>query len=55
MIPSKKSMHEQMGTPNPSLHFHAECSEVVSNENWIRLFMFIVSAWVVEVCGVVES
>lgn len=51
-------MHESMsklGPPNPSLYLHAECSEVVSNENWIKIVIFIVSAWLVEVFGVVES
>lgn len=48
-------IHEQIGPANPSLYLHAECSEVVSNENWIKTVMFIVAAWVVEVCGVVVS
>lgn len=48
-------IHEQIGPPNRSLYLHAECSEVVSNENWIKTVMFIVAAWVVEVCGVVVS
>ena len=58
LCPLKKIMHESMsklGPPNPSLYLHAECSEVVSNENWIKIVIFIVSAWLVEVFGVVES